>query len=154
MQKQQLMQDVYSPRSQTPDDRQTRGGGAFRSLVHQLIHVCHINESHLTGLHENPISVAASVADSGMAVPPRVPNATVSSDRKRQVCQRPGCDTAVPTGCCVCRFARPIVPAPGVESVDKEQGIRIVRVAIEGVRPESHQSAPAVFANLIATSCS
>ena len=50
----------------------------------------------------------------------------------------------------VCTFARPIVPAPGVESMEKEQGIRIVLVAIQGARPESHQSAPAVSANLIA----
>ena len=49
----------------------------------------------------------------------------------------------------VCSFARPIVPAPGVESMGKEQGIRIVLVAIQGARPESHQSAPAA-ANLIA----
>ena len=48
-------------------------------------------------------------------------------------------------------FARPIVPAPGIESMDREKGIRIVLVAFQGARPESHQSAPAVSANLIAT---
>ena len=51
----------------------------------------------------------------------------------------------------VCSFARPIVPAPGVESMGKEQKNWIVLVAILGARPESHQIAPAVFANLIAT---
>ena len=45
----------------------------------------------------------------------------------------------------VCSFARPIVPAPSVEFMEKEQGIRIVLVAIQGARPESHQIAPAVL---------
>ena len=33
--------------------------------------------------------------------PPPVPNAPVSGDRRRWVCRRSGCDTAVATGCCV-----------------------------------------------------
>ena len=171
MQEQQLMQDDSSPRPQTPDDRQTRGDDALRSMVHQLVDVCHINQRLLTGLREEvtnlrpqitvlvswmpvgvhtPISVAAPVADSPMAVPPPVPNAPVSGDRQRRVCLRSGCDTAVPTGCCV-QFYQAHCTTPGVESMDKEQGIRIVLVAIQGVRPESHQSAPAVSADLIAT---
>ena len=129
-------------------------------MVHQLIDVCHINQRHLTGLPEEftnllsqitvlmsrmPVgvhtpSVAAPVADSPMAVPPPVPNATVSSDRRRRVCRRPGCDTAVPQDV-VCCFARPNVQAPGVESMDKEQGIRIVLVAIRV--PQQNVTPPA-----------
>ena len=143
-------------------------------MVHQLIDVYHINKRHLTGLREEvtnlrsqitvlmskmpvgvptPISVAATVADSPMAVPPPpppspIPNALVSGDRRRRVCQDV---TQHSPQDVVCNFARPIVPAPGVESMDKDQRIRIVFVAIQGARPESHQSAPAVSANLIAT---
>ena len=108
-------------RGEAPD-RAMRGDDALRSMVHQLIDVCHVNQRHLTGLREevtnlrsqitmlmsrmpvavpSPISVATPVADSPMAVPPPVPNAPVSGDsRRRRVCRRPGCDTAVPAGCC------------------------------------------------------
>ena len=119
---QQKMQEDSSQRPQTPDDRQMRGDDALRSMVHQLIDVCHINQRHLTGLREEvtnlrsqitvlmsrmpvgvptPSSVATPVADSPIAVPPPLPNAPVSGDRRRRVCRRPGCDTAVPAGCCV-----------------------------------------------------
>ena len=91
MQEQQLMQDDSSPRSQRPDDRQTRGDDALRSMVHQFIDVCYINQRHLTGPRKEvtnllsqitvlvsrmpvgvptPISVVAPVADSNMAAPP------------------------------------------------------------------------------------
>ena len=47
------MQDDSSPRPQTQDDRPEKAeDDAFRSMVHQLIDVCHINQRHLTGLHE------------------------------------------------------------------------------------------------------
>ena len=39
----------------------------------------------------------------------------------------------------VYNFARPIVPTPCVEFMDKDQEIRIVVVAIQGARPESHK---------------
>ena len=122
MREQQLLQDDSSQRPQAPD-RQMRGDDALRSMVHQLIDVCQVNQRHLTGLREEvtnlrsqitvlmsrmpvgvptPISVATPVGDSPMAVPPPVPNAPVSGDsRRRRVCRRPVCDTAVPAGCCV-----------------------------------------------------
>ena len=149
MQEQQLIQDDSSPRPQKPDDRQTRGDDALRSMVHQLIDVCYIKQRHRTGLREEvtnllsqitvlvsrtpvgvptPISVVAPDADSHMAVPQPVPNALVSGDRQKRVCRRSGCDTAVPTGCCVqfCQAHRtsPRCPFHGQEARNSDRSCR------------------------------
>ena len=126
MREQQLMQDVSSQGPQAPD-RAMRGDDALRSMVHQWIDVCHVNQRHLTGLREevtNLRSRCSSLTDqrgdtscSPMANPPppslplhlcQVTTDGAGCADAQDVTQQSPQDV-------VCNFARPIVPALGVE---------------------------------------
>ena len=151
MQERQVLKDHPLQRPQTPDQRHPRTwDDVLRSMVHQLINVCHINQRHLTGLLEEvtnlrsqisvlvsrvppgvpaPLRVSAT-ADSPLAVRSAVPNVP-ASDRPRRVCRRSGCETAVPKGCCV-QYCQAHCVSPKCR-MGKEQGIRTAIVAIQDV---------------------